>query len=220
MKTSNKENPLYEQIYNSLRTSIFSGEMRPGERLVDSRIAEEIGVSRSPVREAFRKLEHDGLLKNKEGLIFVYEPSLQDVIELYQVRVGLEGVAAYWATQYMPDEEVEKLQNSIYKVENALKNSNINEVVELNTFFHESIVFWSKNSQLQKMMSNIRSRVLLYRNTLFKQYNRRDDFVPEHQSVVTAIHSRDPQLAAKKMSEHTMNDMNLFRKLYLDEFRY
>ncbi|BCJ85638.1 GntR family transcriptional regulator [Effusibacillus dendaii] len=220
MKAANKENPLYELIYNSLRTSIFSGELRPGERLIDSRIAEEMGVSRSPVREAFRKLEHDELLKNKDGLIFVYEPSLQDVIDLYQVRVGLEAVAAYLATQYMPDAELEKLQNSIYEAEHAIKNNKINEVVDLNTFFHEFVVMWSKNSQLQKMMSNIRSRVLLYRNTLFKQYNRGDDFVPEHQAVVDAIRERNPKMAAKKMSEHTMNDMNIFKKLYVAEFRY
>ncbi len=210
-----REDPLYEQIYQKLRNVILMGELQPGERLVDSRIAEQLNVSRSPVREAFRKLEQDGLITNRDGIIAVYVPSLQDVIELYQVRVGLEAVSVYWATQYMTNEQLEELHQSIMATEKAIKEKRLAEVVTLNTYFHESIVSHSKNSRLEQMMHNIRSLVFLYRNTIFKQYDRGEGFLSEHREILEAMIAREPSLAAKRMELHIYNDMNHFKEFFL-----
>ena len=211
-----RENPLYEQIYQKLRDSILTGEIQSGERLVDSRIADKLKVSRSPVREAFRKLEQDGLITNREGIIEVYIPSLQDVLELYQVRVGLEAVAVYWATQYMTKEELNDLDQALQKTETAIKEKRVADVVALNTFFHESILSASKNTRLERMMHNIRSLVFLYRNTIFKQYNRGEDFLSEHREILEAMIAREPSVAAKRMELHIYNDMNHFKKYFLN----
>ncbi|RFU71475.1 GntR family transcriptional regulator [Peribacillus saganii] len=210
-----REIPLYEQIYIKLRDSILHEEIKPGERLVDSRIAGQLKVSRGPVREAFRKLEQEGLITNSEGIIEVYVPSLQDVLELYQVRVGLEAVSVYWATHYMTKEQLDELYKSLLETEKAVKLKNLPEVIKLNTYFHESIVSYSKNKRLQLLMSNIRSLVFLYRNTIFNQYNRDHYFLSEHRGILDAIKEREPSLAAKRMELHIYNDMNHFKEYFL-----
>lgn len=210
-----RENPLYEQIYQNLRNSILLGKIQPGERLVDSRIADQLKVSRSPVREAFRKLEQEGLVTNRDGIIAVYIPSLQDVLELYQVRVGLEAVSVHWATQYMTNEQLDQLKQSLSETEKAMKEKRLVEVVTLNTYFHESIISYSKNTRLEQMMHNIRSLVFLYRNTIFKQYNLGEGFLSEHREILDAMIAREPSLAAKRMELHIYNDMNHFKEYFL-----
>ncbi|GEN33951.1 GntR family transcriptional regulator [Aneurinibacillus danicus] len=211
-----REEPLYEQIYQSLEEAILAGTVAPGERLIDTKIALDFGVSRSPVREAFRKLESDGLLINKEGIVTVFAPSLQDVLELYQVRIGLESVAAFWATHYITREELGQLSQLLNQTEQAIEQKNIKKIIVLNTQFHESIISLSRNNRLKTMMYNIRSLIRLCRNTIIEQYNRGDNFLQEHYGIVRAMSLKDPALAAKEMEAHILHDMNYFKEFYLN----
>lgn len=216
MLTVKRGIPLYEQIYENLKESIVAGEFVPGERIVDAWIAEKLSVSRSPVREAFRKLEQDGLLVNRDGITFVYEPNVGDVIELFQVRAGLESIAVFMATQLMTDDQIKDLGNSLSLVEKALNEKRLSDVVKLNTYFHECIISSSQNLRLQEMMGKINTLTLLYRNTFFKKYYGNDDFLSEHHEVWKAINSRNPDLASKKMRDHILNDL-VFLKDRLSE---
>ncbi|MED1792806.1 GntR family transcriptional regulator [Brevibacillus nitrificans] len=210
--------PLYEQIFEKIRESIITGEYKPGDRLVDYWVAEELGVSRSPVREAFRKLEQEGLLVNRDGNTSVYFPNAQDVLELFQVRVGLDGVAASLAAQLMTDEQLEDLRISLVQVEQALSEKRIADVVKLNTFFHAQIIQSSKNQYLQNMVDKIGTLTLLYRNTFFnKFYYGNDDFLQEHQEIYQALKSRDSALAQEKMQVHIQNDMDFLKSKLIDE---
>jgi DNA-binding GntR family transcriptional regulator len=211
--------PLYEQVYQTLEEAILEGRMTSGERLIDTKIATEFGVSRSPVREAFRKLEGDGLLINNEGIVTVITPSLQDVLELYQVRIGLESVAVYWATQYITKEELEELKHYLLQTEIAIEQKNKENIIALNTKFHESIVSFCGNYRLKNMMNNIRSLTRLFRNTIIKQYNRSDTFLLEHYEIYKAMSMKEPELAAKKMEQHIYKDMNHFSEFYLYEHK-
>ncbi|PAL11295.1 hypothetical protein B8W99_17415 [Peribacillus simplex] len=207
--------PLYEQIYQNLEESILEGKICSGERLIDTKIASKLGVSRSPVREAFRKLEQYGLLINNDGVVTVFTPSLQDAIDLYQVRVGLESVAVYWATQYITPGGLEQLKQYLYKTEQAIKQNNMEDIIELNTQFHESIVAYSANSRLKTIMNNIHSLSRICRDTIIKQYNRSDSFLSEHYEIYRAMNNKDPELAAKRMEQHINNDLNHFKESYL-----
>nr|WP_279665513.1 GntR family transcriptional regulator [Ectobacillus ponti] len=208
---------MYEQIYHSLEESILTGGIAAGERLIDTRIAAEFGVSRSPVREAFRKLEGDGLLTNHEGIVTVFTPSLQDVLELYQVRVGLESVAAYWAAVHAMADELRRLQDLLGAAERAVAQQQRKEIISLNTQFHELIVSSSRNARLSAMMYHIRSLVRLCRNTIIQQYNRGDSFLSEHYGIYHALQARNPELAAERMQEHMYRDMQYFQQSYLGE---
>ncbi|WP_026691838.1 GntR family transcriptional regulator [Peribacillus kribbensis] len=207
--------PLYQQIYKRLEAEILEGKIMPGERLIDTKIASDLGVSRSPVREAFRKLERDGLLVNDEGNISVFTPTLQDAKELYQVRIGLEAIAAYWAAKNMKEDELECLSQVLIWTEQAIEQKNTQKIIALNTKFHESIITYSRNNQLKKMMDNIRSLIQICRNTIIKQYNRSDSFLAEHYSIFRALSIHEPELAAKKMEQHIQRDMKHFEDSYI-----
>ena len=216
MKLQNvkKASPLYQQIYEKLKESIISGEIKPNERLVDSTIAKELKVSRSPVREAFSKLENVGLIINQGGISTVYNPTLQDIIEIFQVRIGLEGVAASLATRKITDESIKELSDSFDLVEKALSDNDLTKVVELNTYFHDRIIECSGNSRLKQTMDNINTLTLLYRSAYFNPFYRGDDFLDEHRNIIKAMIAREPELAAEKMRLHISNDMtNLISKL-------
>jgi DNA-binding GntR family transcriptional regulator len=209
--------PLYEQIYQRLEEEILEGYRKPGERLIDTKIASDLGVSRSPVREAFRKLERDGLLVNNEGIVTVFTPTLQDALELYQVRIGLESVAVFWATQHMTKDEIEQLNHYLTLTQKAIEERNTEEIIYLNTQFHESIISFSGNQRLKNMMVNIRSLIRLCRNTTFKQYNRSDSFLNEHYDIFRAMSINEPDLAAKRMEQHIHNDMLHFKASFLQQ---
>lgn len=207
-----KSNPLYEQIYENIKDSIINGDFKPGERIVDGWIAEKLGVSRSPVREAFRKLEQDGLIVNQDGTTIVYKPNVDDVIELFEVRAGLEGMAVFLATNSMTDEQIDELSESIVLVEKAIKENKIAEVVRLNTFFHEFIVKGSGNKRLLEMMSKINNLILLYRNNFFAKFYGNDVFINEHYEVLEAMKTRNPELASERMREHILNDLDQLKE--------
>lgn len=203
-----KVNPLYEQIYKNIKESIISGEFKPGERMIDAWIAEKLSVSRSPVREAFRKLEQDGLLVNQDGAIFVYKPNVDDVIELFEVRAGLESMAVFLATKLMSDEQIEELGQYFSLIDKAMKEKNLSEVVNLNTYFHEFVVTASRNMKLLEMMSKINHLTLLYRNNFFTKYYEKEDFYNEHYEIWKALKSRNAELASRKMKQHILNDLD------------
>lgn len=204
-----KINPLYEQIYNNIKEAILNGELEAGTRMVDSWFAEKLGVSRSPVREAFRKLEQDGLLVNQEGTTLVYNPNVNDVIELFEVRAGLEGMAVFLATSVITDEEIEELSYSIKQVKKALMAQEVQKIIQLNTFFHESIVKVSKNKRLLDIMHNISNLTRLYRNNFFKNNYVNDQFLEEHTEILEAIKARNPALASEKMRQHILHDLEM-----------
>ena len=209
-----KQVPLYEQVYRNLKTAIIRGELKPNERLVDSTIAKNLEVSRSPVREAFRKLENEGLIINSSGISTVYSPNLQDVIEIFQVRIGLEGIATSLATKLITNENLKKISESLDLTEKALKDNDLDRVVELNTYFHERIIEHSGNTRLKKMLENINTLTLLYRSNYFEPVHEGDGFLHEHRDILQAMTSKDPELAAQKMRLHISSDMhNLINKL-------
>src|SRR5690625_662987 len=209
-----REMPLYAQIYIRLKDMILSRQFSPKDRMIDTQLATKFKVSRSPIRETLRKLEHEGLVENNRGVITVYNPSLLDVIELYKVRTGLEYVAAYWATKYIDQDLLSELQHSLLEVESALKKKDYEEVMRLNTFFHDTILSGSKNIRLQVMMEKIRSLIVLYRQILFENFSMDYNFLPDHQAVLNAMIEGDSENAAKHMENHIMNDMEYFKKIF------
>jgi DNA-binding GntR family transcriptional regulator len=212
-----RADPLYERVYQNLEDFILNGEIASGERLIDTKIARNFGVSRSPVREAFRRLEKDGLLINNDGVITVFTPTLQDVVDLYQVRSGLETVAVHLATQYITEEELQQLKQYLEQTKDAIDQNSLEDIISLNTQFHEAIIFYSRNNRLKIMMDNIRSLIRLCRNTIIKHYNRGDSFLSEHADILKAMETKQPDVAAKRMEQHILKDMNYFKERYYQQ---
>jgi len=209
-----KNEPLYLQIYRTIEDSIMNGELESGERIIDSKIAQEFGVSRGPVREAMRKLEQDGLVINKSGEMYIYSPTVSDVVELYQLRISLEPLAVFGATKNIKEAGLIELENILKETENAINSSNKDEVVKLNTLFHEKIISVCGKSRLQLILGNIRSLTNICRNTIIKKSTRSNTFLTEHWEIYHGMKKGDSEAASKSMKKHLMNDLNIFIEMY------
>lgn len=217
MFTIDKSIPLYEQVYFNLKKLILDGELKPKYRLIDTKIAKDLSISRSPVREALRMLEQEKLVTNINGVLTVYNPSLTDVIELYKVRTGLEYVATYWATKYIDNHSLEDLQDSLERVEKFFKAGDYEKVIEMNTYFHDTIVNASKNNYLQTIMKTNRSLILLCRKILFKNIPINLNFIEEHQVILEAMIKRNQLTAAQRIESHIYNDLNHFKSIFYEQ---
>src|SRR5699024_2911221 len=144
-------------------------------------------------------LEQEKLVTNINGVLTVYNPSLTDVIELYKVRTGLEYVATYWATKYIDNHSLEDLQDSLERVEKFFKAGDYEKVIEMNTYFHDTIVNASKNNYLQTIMKTNRSLILLCRKILFKNIPINLNFIEEHQVILEAMIKRNQLTAAQRI---------------------
>ena len=210
-----KQEPLYLQVYETFKKSILEGRWNPGEKIVESKVAAELNLSRSPVREAIRLLEFEGLLVKKDQYIYVHQPSVEDIVEMYQCRFGLEALSCYLATVNASQEEVDEMGFILDETEKAVKDGNIQKIYECNTRFHEAIFYSTRNKHLISMMEMLRSKTLYCRNVLLRyDYVRTDYFVGEHRKIYLAIKNKNKEEAQKLMEEHITTDLNRILALF------
>lgn len=203
-----KQEPLYIQVHEIIKNFILEGRWEPGEKLIESQIAVELNLSRSPVREAFRILEYEGLLVKKDQSIYIHKPSLQDMIELYQCRYSLEALSAELAASYATKEDLEEMNDILSMTEEVLQENMTQKIVDYNTRFHDSVIYASKNKHLITLMEGLRSKVLYCRNVLVRNdYHRTDNFITEHYKIYDAI-KRGLSIEAKEIMEsHVKTDL-------------
>jgi DNA-binding GntR family transcriptional regulator len=203
-----KQEPLYIQVYEVIKNFILEGRWEPGEKLVESQIAIELSLSRSPIREAFRMLEYEGLLVKKDQSIYVHKPSIEDMIELYQCRYSLEALSAELAASNATKEDLDEISYILSMTEEVLKENDAQKIVDWNTRFHDSVVYASKNKQLISLMDGLRSKILYCRNVLTRfDYYRTDNFMPEHYHIFESIKKGRSDEAKKSMENHIKTDL-------------
>ncbi|WPZ19064.1 GntR family transcriptional regulator [Geobacillus subterraneus] len=209
-----KKETLKKQVYEYLREEIITGGIAPGERLVEEKIAKQIQVSRSPIREAIRMLEKDGLvIVNKGGGVTVFNPDMKNFQSLYECRVELEPAAAYYVAQRITEEQIEELRAQLFC--NDGKSFELKEILEINTKFHEGIVQASGNPFLIKMIREIRGINSLYRMAILRKgVLRIESAVQEHLEIFEAIINGDGEKARKYMKEHIVSDYNYYISIY------
>lgn len=203
-----KQEPLYIQVYEVMKSFILEGRWEPGEKLVESQIAVELSLSRSPIREAFRILEYEGLLVKKDQNIYVHKPSIQDMIELYQCRYSLEALSAELAASHATEGDLAEISEILNMTEKALQENDAQKIVDWNTRFHDSVVYASKNKQLIGLMEGLRSKILYCRNVLTRcDYHRTDNFMPEHYHIYETIKNGRFSEAKASMERHIKTDL-------------
>ena len=197
--------PLRVQVYTALRDAILSGKLRPGERIVEDRICTELGVSRSPLREALRKLEGEGLISilPRRGAV-VTELTPRDQLDLFAVREALEGLAANLAASYITDAEVAELEDVCQAMEKCIKARDMAAVVALNTQFHELVAKASRNRWLREFILSIRAQARrLYRSSLDRP-DRAMESLEEHRLIVDSIKAGDGARAEALARQHVL----------------
>lgn len=208
--------PLREMVFESLREAIILGRLKPGERLMEIQLAEEMGVSRTPVREAIRKLELEGfvVMVPRKGA-YVAGVSVKDIADVFEVRSALEGLAAGLASERITDEEMEELEKAILQISGE---EDILTVVKGDSLFHEIIYKASRNQRLTQIITHLQEQINRFRLTSLSVPGRLKIAVGEHKKIVEAITSRNVDLANRLASEHMENaEQNLLNAIREEE---
>ena len=205
--------PIRQIVLERLRKAIMAGTLKPGDRLVETSIAEGMGVSRTPVREAFRQLEIEGLAENlpRRGTI-VKGISKADIYEIYEIREVLEGLAFRLACANMTDIKISELKNKLLMMEQCIKNEDIKEYWKTHDEFHDSIVHQSNNKRLIDQMKQIYEYLSKLINFTLVMNKRREVAMKEHKALIEAFEKKDEILAEQIGREHTINAKKFLTK--------
>lgn len=200
--------PLRDVVFNTLRQAILRGELKPGERLMEIQLANKLGVSRTPIREAIRKLELEGLVitipRKGAEVAEITEKSLRDVLE---VRRVLEELAVSLACDRMGEEEIGKLRWAAREFKKTLSYNDVTKVAEADVAFHDIIYHATGNERLVQMLFNLREQMYRYRVEYLKRKESHPRLLAEHDQIVEMISKRDKAAATKAVCAHIDNQV-------------
>lgn len=195
--------PLRDVVFNTLRQGILKGELEPGERLMEVQLAERLGVSRTPIREAIRKLELEGLVimipRKGAEVAKISEKNLIDVLE---VRRALEELTSELACERITDEYVAKLKHASFAFKASINDTDLTVIAQKDEEFHDVIYESTGNQKLVQMINNLREQMYRYRLEYIKDGEKREAIAAEHQEIVKALEARDEKMAKKLVREH------------------
>lgn len=195
--------PLREIVFEHLREAIISGEIEPGERLMEIQLAESLGVSRTPVREAIRKLELEGLviMEPRKGA-YVSEVSINDIKEILEIRISLEGLGAYLATERMKDNELEELLKKHEELKKSIENNDVPSILKNDAELHDIIFKSARNKALVNLIDGLMEQVQRFRVSYVSGHHKSSDLAKEHEKIIYAIRDKDKEAAKRYAEEH------------------
>ena len=207
--------PLRDVVFNTLRQAIITGEFAPGERLMEIALANRLGVSRTPVREAIRKLELEGLVvmipRKGAEVAKITEKDLRDVLE---VRSSLEELAAELAAERMNDEVKEKLEKALKEFEEAIESDDNAAIADSDVDFHDVIFEATGNARLIQIINNLREQMYRYRLEYVKDTEYHTVLLNEHRELAKAMVEGRKEDARKIMKRHIDNqEMTVIRNI-------
>jgi Transcriptional regulators len=205
--------PLRDVVFNTLRQAILKGELKPGERLMEIQLANRLGVSRTPIREAIRKLELEGLVlmipRKGAEVAQITIKNLQDVL---QVRAALEQLAVQIVCQNMKEERIVALKKANKEFEKAIKQGSLTAITDADVEFHEIIYQATNNTRLINILNNLREQMYRYRVEYLKDRNSHVKLVEEHEVIIAQLANRDEAGAVKTILTHIENQTRTVMK--------
>ncbi|MBR3755699.1 MAG: GntR family transcriptional regulator [Firmicutes bacterium] len=195
--------PLREIVYEQLKRQILTGEITPGTRMMEVDLADEMGVSRTPVREAIRKLEKEGLvtIEPRRGA-YASDISVKDMVDTMEVREHLESLAASLAAETMTDEQREELEYIADEYTKAIHNNNMEDMIHYDELFHKGIVKASGNKTLIQISESVQELALRFRYLYYDDLSRYGSMPMEHKQILDAIENSDPEAAKECAKNH------------------
>jgi len=201
-----KQRALYEEVAELLRQRIFSRELPPGGWIDELRLAEEYGISRTPLREALKVLATEGLvtMKVRRGA-YVTEVNEKDLTDVYHLLSLLEADAASEVARHASDTQLKELQNLHDSLEKAIKNRE--RFFEINEAFHMRLLEIANNRWRDQMVADLRKVMKLNRHNSLLKVGRIEESLAEHRAIMAAMSVRNPDLAAQHMRSHFANGL-------------
>lgn len=213
--------PLRDVVFNTLRKAILTGELKPGERLMEIHLANRLGVSRTPIREAIRKLELEGLVimipRRGAEVAQITKKSLKDVLE---VRRALDALCAELACERITEEETQQLKEACRTFEEAIGTGDITTIAAADVALHDIIVKATGNARLIQLINNLSEQMYRYRFEYIKDESQHEHLVAEHRMICEGIFEKDKEKAAKAAKLHIDNqEKSIIKQIRLERER-
>lgn len=213
--------PLRDVVFQTLRRAILTGDLKPGERLMEIHLADELGVSRTPIREAIHKLELEGLvtmLPRRGAMVAeISEKGLKDVLE---VRRALDTFCAELASERIEADEKVMLKEACTAFEEAVKTHDATIIAKADVTFHDIIIKATDNERMVMMINNLAEQMYRYRFEYIKDESQHERLIKEHRALTDAIVSGNTEMAGKAAREHIDNqEKSILRQIGLDAER-
>lgn len=210
--------PLRDVVFNTLRQAILTGELKPGERLMEIHLANKLGVSRTPIREAIRKLELEGLVtmipRRGAEVAQITEKSMNDVLE---VRRALDALCAELACDRITEDGLETLKKACVAFEAAIRTKDAKKIAQADVALHDIIVQATGNQRLIQLVHNLSEQMYRYRFEYIKDISQHENLVEEHRIIYESILKKDKKTAAEAARIHIDNqEKAIIRQIRLD----
>ena len=200
--------PLRDVVFKTLRQGILTGELKPGERLMEIHLADRLGVSRTPIREAIRKLELEGLVTMipRRGAE-VAQISAQNLKDVLEVRQALDALGVELACERITDEGLAELKEACDHFAEMTKTKDATIITKADVALHDVIIRATGNERLQQMISNLSEQMYRYRFEYIKDSSYHALLIEEHRRIYESIAARDKEQAVKEIQEHINNQL-------------
>lgn len=210
--------PLRDVVFNTLRQAILTGELKPGERLMEIHLANRLGVSRTPIREAIHKLELEGLVtmipRRGAEVAQITEKSMNDVLE---VRRALDALCAELACDRITPGELEQLKKACEEFENAVHTKDVKKIAQADVALHDIIVQATGNQRLIQLVLNLSEQMYRYRFEYIKDTSQHQNLIDEHRIIYQSIVNKEKETAAQAARTHIDNQkLAIMRQIRLD----
>lgn len=198
--------PLRDVVFNTLREAILKGDLKPGERLMELQLASKLGVSRTPIREAIRMLEQEGLAVTmpRRGAE-VAKMTLKDMEDVLEIREALDELAVRLACTRITEEQLNRLTEVKEEFEMSTRTGNVKKIAEADVSFHDVIYEATGNPKLVSLLNNLREQVYRYRVEYVKNPKNYPVLIREHEAILQGLRDGNTDLAAAAMHEHVVN---------------
>ena len=196
-----------DKVYSILSKAIFQGDLKPGQRLVESKLAKLMKVSRTPIREAIIELQQKGLVvpSPPKGVKVAPLPTKEELTEFYDINSVLRGFAARKAACNIAPQETKYLQEIILQSEQSLKEDSLKNISKLNVEFHQVIEKSSNNKELLFLLDNVYKRSRERFSEILSRKKRQKESIKEHKVILKSLIEKNGELAEKLMREHIEN---------------
>ena len=210
--------PLRDVVFNTLREAILRGDLVAGERLMELQLAAKLGVSRTPIREAIRMLEQEGLaitIPRKGAIVArMTEKDMQDVLE---IREALEELSVQVACDKITDGEIVQLRKNMENFEQALKSDDLKKMAQADVEFHDVIYQATDNPKLINMLNNLREQMYRYRVEYLKDPQNHEQLLNEHEAIYQGIVKKDKDAVTAMIRKHISNQVDVVKNIIREQ---
>lgn len=210
--------PLRDVVFNTLREAILRGDLVAGERLMELQLAAKLGVSRTPIREAIRMLEQEGLaitIPRKGAIVAgMTEKDMKDVLE---IREALEELSVQVACDKITENEIEQLYRNMKEFELALQSGDLKRMAQADVEFHDVIYQATDNPKLISMLNNLREQMYRYRVEYLKNPENHEQLLKEHEAIYQGISEKNKDVVTEMIRKHIANQVTVVKNMIREQ---